>query len=1054
MIRSSSKILSILCIALLSIAHAQPLDLTYFKALSPRSIGPAGMSGRVTAIDVIRERPEYIFIGTASGGVWQSKDGGTTWKPIFDDGPIQAIGALAINQKNPSEIWVGTGEGNPRNSQNSGIGIFKSIDGGRTWKNMGLNATKTIHRILINPFNTEEVYVAAHGSAWGPNEERGVYKTIDGGTTWKKILYVNDLTGCAELIADPNNPNKLFAAMYEYERKPYFFTSGGKGSGLYLTYDGGETWKKLSDKDGLPKGDLGRIGLAMSKSNSDVVYALIESKKLALYKSIDGGHNWKEVNDKKVGNRPFYYAEIHADPQNANLLYSLFSFVNRSDDGGRSMQTMMPYSGYHPDHHAWYIHPDNPKFMIDGNDGGLNITYDGGENWRFVENLPLGQFYHIHYDMELPYNVYGGLQDNGSWRGPSSVWRSGGIRNSYWEELLFGDGFDVLPHRENSSMGYAMYQGGNLYRYQIGSGFNQSIKPVHPEGENLRFNWNAAIAEDPFDVNALYFGSQFLHYSTDMGNSWEIISPDLTTNNSEKQKQTESGGLTIDATQAENYTTITAISASTLNKNVIWVGTDDGRIQATNDKGKTWKSFENQIKGMPKNAWVHQIIASTYNENEAFVVCNNYRQNDWKPYLFYTNDFGKTWKSIITGSDIPKYTLSFAQDFKEKNLLFLGTEEGLFISVDFGKNWVRWDKGFPAVPIMDLKIHPRENDLIIGTFGRAIYILDDIQALREIAKTQGKILDNDLELFSANDAFLVEYKAAMGVRFAADATFFGKNKPNGAQLTFWLHPKHFEVKKDSTTEKETKKEDAKNKDFLVTVFNNIGDTIRHYSIKPDTGMNRITWNLRADADGLTKKYIEKNKYPHAGMYVSPGEYKVKIDYRGFSDSTLVMVKFPEAEKPSFKNENAENRLAAAYLLINQTKDQISEARQKIKTVSSTLTFKDDSLKKQITVKGKDLEKQLKATLELFELPEDFVGYDHVSVRIGGLYYKASSYYNSGMNAAPKQFDFIMNHLEKDLHAAVEKLNVILGEEWETYVNLVNENQEPILETLPAIELKR
>ena len=474
--------LTFLVFFIASTLSAQQLDMEKLKGMKPRAIGPAGMSGRITAIDVVNNQPDIIYIGAASGGVWKSESGGIDWKPIFDKQAVASIGAIAIQQSNPDVIWAGTGEGNPRNSLNGGYGIYKSLDAGTTWQLMGLEKTRNIHRIIIDKNNPNTIYVAAIGSPWGEHPERGVFKTIDGGKTWKNILFVNNKTGAADLVVDPSNPNKLIAAMWEHRRKPWTFNSGGKGSGLHITYDGGEHWKKLSDKDGLPEGDLGRIGIAIAPSNPKIVYALIEAKKNALYKSEDGGIKWKKINDKKgIGNRPFYYSDIFVDTKNENRLYSVFTYINVSDDGGKSFKQLMPaYNtnvGVHPDHHAWWIHPENPSFMIDGNDGGLNITRDKGKTWRFVENLPVGQFYHINFDMEYPYNLYGGMQDNGSWVGPAYVAKAQGIRNSYWQEIMFGDGFDVVPDPKNSRYGYGMSQQGFVGRYDRKTGNAKMVRP-------------------------------------------------------------------------------------------------------------------------------------------------------------------------------------------------------------------------------------------------------------------------------------------------------------------------------------------------------------------------------------------------------------------------------------------------------------------------------------------------------------------------------------------------------------------------------------------------
>lgn len=643
-------------------SFSQDFSMEVVKGMQPRSIGPGGMSGRVTAIDVVHSNPEIMYVGTASGGLWKSSSGGVTWHPIFDKEVTASIGAVAIQQSNPSVIWVGTGEGNPRNSLNGGYGIYKSLDGGRSWKSMGLENTRHIHRVVIDPTNPNTVYAAAIGSPWGNHPERGVYKTTDGGNTWNLILHTNTSSGAADLIMDPTNPNKLIAAMWEHKRDPWFFNSGGQGSGLYITHDGGNNWKKITDKEGLPEGELGRIGIAIAPSKPAIIYALIEAKKNALYKSEDGGFSWKMINDKgEIGDRPFYYSEIYVDPQNENRLYSIFTYVNVSQDGGKSFEMLMPAygvsNGVHPDHHAWWIHPENGNFMIDGNDGGMNITYDGGKTWRFIGNLPVAQYYHINTDNEYPYNVYGGMQDNGSWRGPAYVWKAQGIRNSYWQEISFGDGFDVVPDKDDSRYGYTMSQQGNVQRYDHVTGNNYGVKPTHPDPKvYLRYNWNSAIGQDPFNNSTVYFGSQFVHKSTDKGLTWKIISPDLTTNDPEKQKQSESGGLTMDATGAENHCTILVIEPSPIEEGMLWVGTDDGQVQITKDGGVTWSNVTSAIKGMPKGAWIPQIKASNKNKGEALLLVNDYRRFNYTPYAYRTKDYGKTWQRIVSEKDVKSFT--------------------------------------------------------------------------------------------------------------------------------------------------------------------------------------------------------------------------------------------------------------------------------------------------------------------------------------------------------------------------------------------------------------
>ena len=616
--------LTFLLILVTSIATSQKLDLSNYKNLNIRNIGPANMSGRITAIDAVISNPNCLCVGSASGGVWKSENGGSAWKPVFDDQPTQNIGALAIQQSNPNVIWVGTGEGNPRNSMSLGMGIFKSSDNGFTWDHMGLSNTKTIHRIKIDPSNPEVVYVGAMGDPFSPDENRGLFKTINGGRSWKKILYTNDQSGIADLVMDPKNPNKLIAAMYEHRRTPFYFTSGGPGSGLFLTLDGGDSWKKLMYTEGIPEGDLGRIGLAIAQSNPNRIYAKIESEKNALYRSDNGGQNWYKINDnpKFTNNRPFYFQELAVDPEDPERLYNIYQPLSVSYDGGISFDPvpMIPADetkGIHADFHAFWVNPRDAKHFIIGGDGGIGITRDHGESWYFPETIPVAQVYHVSVDQDRPYNVYVGMQDNGNWSGPGYTWKRGGIRTLYWQYLVGGDGFYIEPDLENSRFGYGTSQNGNLYRYDKVSGYYNSIKPHNAVSKTiLRFNWNAALAKNPFNLNSLYYGSQFVHKTTDKGASWKIISPDLTTNNPNHQKG-DYGGLTLDISGAEKYNSLLTIAPSPLDKNIIWTGSDDGQIHITRDGGASWINLSDQVQGMPHESWIAQIQASNYDPGSA-----------------------------------------------------------------------------------------------------------------------------------------------------------------------------------------------------------------------------------------------------------------------------------------------------------------------------------------------------------------------------------------------------------------------------------------------------
>ncbi|NJC27637.1 VPS10 domain-containing protein [Neolewinella antarctica] len=789
-------LLFFLCTSASAQLNAQ-LNPDHWQALAPRNIGPAGMSGRVTAIDVHPRDRDNIYVGTASGGLWQSKNGGTSFTPIFDDNRYLSIGAVSVSDANPSIIWAGTGEGNPRNSANYGGGIYKSLDGGATWKHMGLEKTRHIHRVLPHPTDPDVAYVGAMGNMWAPNEERGVYKTTDGGVTWDRVLYVNEGTGIAEMVMDPSNPDKLIAATWTFDRDPDYFNSGGTGSGIWVSHDGGDNWERRTAKSGLPKGDLGRIGLAIAASSPNIVYALVEAKVNGLYKSTDGGATFKLVSTEDIGNRPFYYAELYVDPKNENRIYNVFTYVSKSEDGGKSFRQIADYgNGVHPDHHALWIDPNDPEYVIDGNDGGLNFSSDGGETWRFAANLPLAQFYHINYDMSFPYLVGGGMQDNGSWVGPSQGLHSGGITDADWQEVNFGDGFDLVFKPGDANTVYAASQGGYVNRINRRTGSNKSIRPIHPDGTFLRFNWNAPIAQGDQDPCSFYMGSQFVHKSTDCGDNWEIISPDLTTNDTTLQRSMRSGGLTIDATQAENHTTLLVIEPnhkSGSSRQALWTGSDDGRLHLSKDDGATWEELTSRLPGFTARSWIPYIEASEHDEAEAFVVVNDYRRGDVAPYVYHTDNFGQSFTRLVDEDDVTGHVLCIVQDPVEPNLLFLGTDQGLWISYNKGQDWTHHTAGFPAVQVADLKIHPREYDLIIGTFGRAAWILDDIRPFREIAKSNNTMLRDSFAVFPAPDAYDWSRRSYQGTRFYAQGQYQGEDRPGGAMLTYWVLPQ-----KDST----------------------------------------------------------------------------------------------------------------------------------------------------------------------------------------------------------------------------------------------------------------
>jgi photosystem II stability/assembly factor-like uncharacterized protein len=1051
---------------------SQQLDMNKLKGIDVRSIGPAGMSGRITAIDVVTEKPNTIYIGSASGGVWKSESGGIDWKPIFDDQKSMSIGAIAIQQSNPDVIWVGTGEGNPRNSLNGGYGIYRSLDAGKSWQLMGLEKTRNIHRIIVDPSDPNTIYVAAIGSPWGEHPERGVFKTIDGGNTWEKVLFVNNKTGAAEMVMDPSNPNKLIVSMWQHRRYPWFFESGGASSGLYMTIDGGVSWKTLNkdEESGLPKGDLGRIGIAIAPSDPNRVYALVESKKNALYRSDDGGYKWKQVNSEgnEIGNRPFYYSEIYVDPSNENRLYTVFTYINVSEDGGKSFKELMPAygtsEGVHPDHHAWWIHPTNSDFMIDGNDGGLNITHDRGKSWRFVENLPVGQFYHINVDNEYPYNVYGGMQDNGSWAGPAYAWKAQGIRNSYWQEIAFGDGFDVIPDLEDSRYGFAQSQQGFVIRYDRVTGHQRIVRPTHPDAEmRLRFNWNAAIAADPFDNKTYYFGSQFVHKTTDKGASWQILSADLTTNNPEKQRQEESGGLTTDATGAENNTTIVTIAPSPLEKEVIWVGTDDGIIQITKDGGKSWNNVSTNIKDFPKDSWVAQITASSHRKGEAFAIVNNYRNFDFQPYLYHTADYGKTWKNIVNAEQVWTYTLAFVQDPVEPNLMFLGSDGGLYVSIDAGKNWTQWTNKYPKVSTRDLVIHPREHDLIIGTFGRAIYVMDDIRPLREIAKNGPQLLAQKIKLFNPPATYQVISHQPNGTRFSANAIFNGENRSDKAMISYLVNvPEKKEEKKQD--EEEGEQEPTKEIKYDSLTFQVYSGHILLRTIKMKTpeksGIHRMYWNMdEAGVRGPSRRMVKADAPEVGGINVLPGTYKIKMQFGEYSDSSAIEVKYdPRVQMdPSIlvAQYAFKKTLEKESALAGKATIRIVEAQEIIDFYIKQMKEKSkESFKAQIKES-----KALKDSLEVLLVP--FVGKDNSKKQgiirspkpdIGDRIGNASYYAASSMEIPGSTEKRLQEQASQTLSSQIQLVNRFFQEQWPLYqAKMEAIDISPFKELIPLIK---
>jgi photosystem II stability/assembly factor-like uncharacterized protein len=801
------------------------IDSATFGGLTARSIGPAVMSGRIAAVDASPGDPVTIWVGSASGGVWRSENAGVSFDPVFDD-HTQSIGAVTVDPSNPDTVWVGTGETWVRNSVSVGDGVYRTTDGGENWQHLGLENTERIAKIAVHPEDPDTAWVCATGHLWNANPERGVYKTIDGGETWEQVLFIDEDTGCADLDLDPGDPKILYAAMWQFRRSPDFFTSGGPGSGLYQSMDGGATWSEL--RSGLPEGELGRIAVAVAPSRPSVLYAVVEAEKTALYRSDDLGRTWRETDDSSnIQMRPFYFAELMVDPTDHNRVYKPGFTLTVSADGGDTFTGLFgagfSMGSVHSDHHALWINPDNPHELVLGTDGGLYRSMDRARTWLHVRSLPVSQFYRVSHDLEWPYNVYGGLQDNGTWKGPSRS--PGGITGRDWQVVGGGDGFWAFADPEDPSTLYVEYQGGNLSRVDLATGEMKSIKPYAGEGEEkLRFNWNTPIHLSRTNPGTLYYGSQYLHRSTDRGESWETISPDLTTDDPAKQRQAESGGLSIDNSTAENHCTIYAIAESALNPDVLWVGTDDGRLHVSRDAGATWNEVTPVADGLPPNTWVSSVRTSPVDDAAAFVTLDGHRTGDMATHVFRTRDFGQTWLAIAPSGDDVGYAHVIEQDPVNPEILYLGTEFGLSITLDGGVHWARFSEGLPNVAVRDLAIHPTEHDLILATHGRGVYIIDDLSALRGLT----------VEVLEATVALLPSRPSPMVLSggmswFGSDDEFVGRNPTEAATIDYWLKKRHLFG------------------DLKIEVFDAEGELITTLPCWKRRGLNRVGWPMRLPA---------------------------------------------------------------------------------------------------------------------------------------------------------------------------------------------------------------
>jgi len=905
-----------------------------FGSIQARQIGPALMSGRITDLEGHPTNPRILYVGSAGGGIWKSADGGSSFYSIFDK-HAQSIGALAIDPKSPDKvIWAGTGETWTRNSTSVGDGLYKSVDGGSNWQKMGFENSDRISSIQINPNNTDEVYVGVLGPLWGDSDERGVYKTSDGGQTWEKLLAGDISTGCSDLILDKNDPNILYAAFWEFRRTAWSFNSGGENSALYKSIDSGKTWAKIHS--GLPTGSLGRFGIALAPSNSNILYAAVEAEKdKGLYRSDDGGNSWSYLNkDFGLVVRPFYFSRIVIDPKNPDVLIKAGLFGSISKDGGKTFKGM---GNMHGDIHDFWFDINDSDRIFAGTDGGLYRSWDGGNNMEMVNDLPLSQFYHVSVDNAEPYNVYGGLQDNGSWFGPSSS--PGGVEARDWTSVGAGDGFRVFRHPEKNIVYSEMQGAEGVWRYDVDRNQLKTIKPFPVAGDpKLRFNWNAPMALSAHHADRLYLGSQFVHVSDDMGNNWRKISPDLSTNDPAKQNQAESGGISKDNSGAENHCTVFTIAESVLDANVIWVGTDDGNVQVTQNGGTEWTNVTANITGLPKNTWCYHIEASNFNKGSAYAVFDGHTTNDKKTYVYKTTDFGATWKSIAT-DDIYGFARNIQEDYENENLLFLGTEFGLYITIDGGANWSKFTNNMPAAAVHFIDMHAKTNDLVMGTHGRGVIIIDDISPLRELTQD---VLQKNVHVFASEPMIMPEEGSFGGG--SNGSQFVGPNRNTNAKVAYYLKKRHTFGK------------------MTIEIQDKNGQKIQSIDAKKKKGINIVTWNYRMMLPkvakgktfafgGFTSPRVPEGTYT---MVMTKGktEYKHDIEVKYDPNSTVSLADRKAQEEAVMKLYNMTQDLAYLVYQIDETIDYANKAKDansKLGKTSSSLLTSLNELKETLVI---------------------------------------------------------------------------------------------------------
>jgi len=994
--------------------QAAAFDPAIFKNLEWRNIGPANMVGRVADIEGVPGNPSIVYVGSASGGVWKTINGGVTWKPIFDSQPVASIGDIALEPGNPDVVYVGSGESNTRNSVSFGNGVYKSTDGGQTWVHLGLEETRHISRIVINPKNPSIIFVGALGHAFGPNKERGVFRSADSGKTWEKVLYTDERHGVPDMDIDCKNPNIVYAALWLFERKPWTFTSGDENGGVYKSIDSGLTWKKLSN--GLPK-LMGRIGIKVSRSNPQVVYAITEAKEGTLYRSDDRGETFRLVSqERQIVSRGFYYTDLRIDPTDENRLYAVASRLMLSIDGGKTFRQISQAT--HVDYHALWIDPENPSRIWQGQDGGIAVSYDRGQTWDYVNNIPVAQFYQVYADNREPfYYVGGGLQDNGTWYGPARSRDTNGILNDDWRMISFGDGFHIVVHPENPELFLSESQGGRILRTNMATGEQKAVSPQPKRADGgpvsllkYRFNWNAPIIPSPHDLKTIYFGANVVFKSRDFGKTWEIISPDLTTNDPEKQKSA-GGPAWPENTTAEYHCTIISLVESPVQRDILWAGTDDGNLQVSQDGGKNWQNVTKNVPGVPAFSPVSHIEPSWTEPGTACCSFDRHMLDDLKPYVFKTRDFGKTWTNITGNLPDKAYVWVVREDPENPNLIYAGTELGLFASYAGGTNWLKLHlKNLPVVAVHDILIHPRDNDLILGTHGRSIWIFDDATVIQQLDEN---ILGLPVHLFDMRPALRF---STTSTRYGiGDAVFQGTNPPYGALITYNL-----------------KSKPEKGKEVRLEILDSSDKVIRKLTKVPvEQGINRVAWDLRSEGPRLRREIdIPEDIFFRAprGPQVLPGTYKVRLTLGENIYEKPLELKFDPTLSASYQDLKAAFEYASKILemqsAVNDGLRYLDGIKAQLEERKKTLqAFKKGELDEALKAIDKCIE-QVESIQNMMARPQgalNWVEGPRLAEKLGDLFGSID-----GSNTAPTGAEIeYFNELKEEFRATMSRVNNFL-----------------------------